>query len=889
MKPIYLKFKGLNSFSEQAEIDFSKTTQSGIFGIFGDTGSGKSTILDAINFALYGEVDRSKEKTDVINYNSDGVEVQFTFDVTNCGVCKNYLVERSIKKKSGTHKATLYEQSGKESVCIADNASSVKEKIIEIIGVQAEDFRKCIALPQGEFATFVQSKASDRINLIERLFNLSKYGGKLKDKLRALEIQTDREYENIRGELSAYAEVSKDAIKQVSEELNSAKLLLVKLTEENQKLSTELDGAKKLFENKKQLDNARAALSKLQSNSLEMEKLRKNLDRLPDCRRICDESLSLNIILSKLNSDKELLKKLIADSENFETVLKKCKNDIDGFNYEAKVNANTQKQAELSAFGDKFITLGNLELKIGAVKKEISRHSEKMAKAQSEVDKDIKAINYIKEQLNAIPETNLRDFFFGELKDVITCDVYVNEFDYLCNIKSGLENFKAETKLYKYIDAELSKRIEYLEGLIREYSPKTLINVEERVNEIQKNTEKREYYLTKLNSGDIELAKNRNDLALVEERLNASNKELEEKTAEYISLLDELSKKYGEKPDYSKISVGLVNEKKELDIEFNKLKRAREINDDNLKKTLAEIAATNTLIATLTVDVENRKNILNGLLSHANFASVDECKRLIDEFGDYASAQKTLKEYDAQRQANLSAIDALVKIEGIEEITEQKVKEISVKKLGGDRALSEARANITVKDRALSDLNIKLARKNEINKRLKCVNEKRNLIGQLRDLIKNNKFMEFVAEGHLIEISAIASKTLLDLTDGRYFLIYNDGFFVGDNFNAGKNRGVNTLSGGETFLVSLSLALALSSVICARSNKNIEFFFLDEGFGTLDETLIDVVMNALEKLKSANFTIGIISHVEELKHRIESKIIVNKATESHGSTITVCC
>lgn len=75
MKPLKLKFKGINSFSEQTEIDFEKLTRNGIFGIFGDTGSGKSTILDCINFALYGKVERSKEKLDIINYNSDVAEV----------------------------------------------------------------------------------------------------------------------------------------------------------------------------------------------------------------------------------------------------------------------------------------------------------------------------------------------------------------------------------------------------------------------------------------------------------------------------------------------------------------------------------------------------------------------------------------------------------------------------------------------------------------------------------------------------------------------------------------------------------------------------------------------------------------------------------------------
>ena len=145
--------------------------------------------------------------------------------------------------------------------------------------------------------------------------------------------------------------------------------------------------------------------------------------------------------------------------------------------------------------------------------------------------------------------------------------------------------------------------------------------------------------------------------------------------------------------------------------------------------------------------------------------------------------------------------------------------------------------------------------------------------------------MEFIAEEHLQNVTHNASARLLSLTMGKYFLRYNGGFFVGDNLNGGTLRGVHTLSGGEVFLVSLSLALALSEEICARSSRPMEFFFLDEGFGTLDSTLVDTVMDSLEKLRNEHFAIGIISHVEELKHRIEKKISVEKATDTHGSQI----
>ena len=189
MKPVKLQFKGINSFSEQTEIDFEKLTKSGIFGIFGDTGSGKSTILDCINFALYGKVERSKEKLDIINYRCDAAEVKFEFDVINEGKRKRYIAERVLKKKSGLHKAALYE----DGVCVADNATTVNKKVTAVLGIDAEDFRKCIALPQGEFSQFVKSQPSERIALIERLFSLYKYGDRLKERLKARESAAETE------------------------------------------------------------------------------------------------------------------------------------------------------------------------------------------------------------------------------------------------------------------------------------------------------------------------------------------------------------------------------------------------------------------------------------------------------------------------------------------------------------------------------------------------------------------------------------------------------------------------------------------------------------------------------------------------------------------------
>ena len=121
-----------------------------------------------------------------------------------------------------------------------------------------------------------------------------------------------------------------------------------------------------------------------------------------------------------------------------------------------------------------------------------------------------------------------------------------------------------------------------------------------------------------------------------------------------------------------------------------------------------------------------------------------------------------------------------------------------------------------------------------------------------------------------------ASETLGIFTRHKYGLELDteNGFVIRDDANGGIRRPVTTLSGGETFLTSLALALALSSQIQLKGQSPLEFFFLDEGFGTLDSSLLDIVIDALERLSTRERVIGLISHVPELKSRITRRLVV---------------
>ena len=107
MRPVYLEFCGINSFSEKAEIDFTKLLDGGLFGIFGDTGSGKTTILDSIVFALYGKIERARGGvgSDIINYGCDRAYVNFEFETESDEGRKVYRIEREIRRKNSLQKA----------------------------------------------------------------------------------------------------------------------------------------------------------------------------------------------------------------------------------------------------------------------------------------------------------------------------------------------------------------------------------------------------------------------------------------------------------------------------------------------------------------------------------------------------------------------------------------------------------------------------------------------------------------------------------------------------------------------------------------------------------------------------------------------------------------
>lgn len=251
--------------------------------------------------------------------------------------------------------------------------------------------------------------------------------------------------------------------------------------------------------------------------------------------------------------------------------------------------------------------------------------------------------------------------------------------------------------------------------------------------------------------------------------------------------------------------------------------------------------------------------------------------------------REEIVQYQDQRKLNLANLRRVnEKLQG-QTIAAEAWQQLQDSRSEIQNQLAELNKQLILLEAEQADMQVRLQAKQELLNKKQSLDQEYGLLGDLENLFRGNKFVDFIARTQLSYIAKEASNNLKDITRGRYALEINaDGdFVIRDDFNGGVRRATHTLSGGETFLCSLALALALSSHI-QLGRASLEFFFLDEGFGSLDPDTLDIVIDSLESLHSETLSVGLISHVEELKQRVPRKLIVSQAVPGvSGSTVTI--
>lgn len=268
MKPVLLKIKGLNSFIEEQSVDFDKLTEAGLFGIFGPTGSGKSTILDAMTLALYGRVHRAGGGTSgIINSQSDFTKVYFEFTIGAGTERKRYFIQRRLKKhinkKNGsesikTEEALLCDISEPDNMqVIRQGQRDVNAGVEEIIGLSAEDFTRSVVLPQGNFSEFLKLNGRERREMLERIFSLEKYGEEMTMRINRLKAGRYIEQNRLEEALNIYGDINREGLKELQSELEEKKKLCSELIKALEKSEQDYQQYRQIWQWQQELETYR--------------------------------------------------------------------------------------------------------------------------------------------------------------------------------------------------------------------------------------------------------------------------------------------------------------------------------------------------------------------------------------------------------------------------------------------------------------------------------------------------------------------------------------------------------------------------------------------------------------------------------------------------------
>jgi len=282
LKPVSLKIAGLHSFREPQTVDFARLCEAGLFGIFGPTGSGKSTILDALTLALFGRVDRAANRTrGIINHATDRVVVELVFELHQEGERRRYRVER-VYRRTGDNQvqlqaARLVESTGAGEVPLAEK-SAVDEAVKKLLGLGVDDFTRAVVLPQGKFDEFLRKvQPRDRRAMLERLFGLEEYGDHLKKKLDREAGAVERVLTACQGELDGMGDASDEALQKAADALAVAERQAGEASLHYQALSQQHAETAQVWNLQEEAARVRSALAALEEEAPSMARIEARL------------------------------------------------------------------------------------------------------------------------------------------------------------------------------------------------------------------------------------------------------------------------------------------------------------------------------------------------------------------------------------------------------------------------------------------------------------------------------------------------------------------------------------------------------------------------------------------------------------------------------------
>ena len=931
MRPTRLVISAFGPYAEKTVIELDKLGTSGLFLISGDTGAGKTTIFDAISFALFGTASGSSRNASgdyakhfrCLNATPDTptfVDLTFAYAGREYRVVRNPEYERPKMRGDGMTKenalATFYYPEGSGKVGPASRTVSgdkaVTDAVRDIIRVNAEQFSQIAMIAQGDFLKLLLTTTDERIQIFRQLFKTDKFET-LQDaiKKQALELK------NMCGESESHAcvEVSHvscdeksafvsdvEAAKNLAKEKRIADWkeiceLLEKVVGEDSAavdsmkngldgyaarmtaMNQELGKARSIENARKSLDEAKrnhakllpslepltAALTAAEAHKPECEKLQEEVttlrNSLPEYGQLEEARSNIKVKERELARAKESLESRKVDFEKRNSEILKLEEEFKG------LSDAGENKAKLDAQQETLETRKKQLVQVGGTVKELDDAEEALRIAQKEyldADEKYRQSNEIYEAKNRAFLNEQAGILAETLEEGIECPV--------CG--STAHPHKACKSVDAPTQAELEELKRSVAGLLEAWNTKAGKASRAKAARDAKREELEKKLAELFGECTVEECKEKiraefdsvkTQLADVVSKLNAENVRAARK-AELEKLLPAIKEKHeGSRTENEKLAKDVAAAEAEL------VTQKKHAEDAAKKLPYAGKADAEKVI-------REKQDAVAGIQSAIKLATekLNGCKENLKELeGQVKSLEGQLK--DAP-QYNLEELETKCRALADEQQT-----------LTG--AWKTASGRLEQNKRSLKEIS-------GIAESLGILLKKRMWVENLSDTVngtlsgKDKMMLETYVQGaYLDRILRKANTRFLRLSNGKYELVRreqasNKRSQSGLDLNVidhtcGKQREVKTLSGGESFLASLSLALGLADEVQSSAGGiELDTMFIDEGFGSLDEEILRVAIDTLQNLAGSNRLVGIISHVEGLENRIDKNVRVQKDADN---------
>lgn len=928
MRPLKLSFESFNSYANKTSIDFEDFNSNGIFLITGPTGSGKTTIFDAIKYALYGEAS-GEDRKNISNFSDFanlGSQSSVTFEFLHRGVkyrierISSYQVSKKNKtpeadKKTGDKKTTVnfYQLIDGEEKLLASNARKVNEEVQNLLGIDKNQFSQIVMIAQGDFSKILTASGGDREKLLRNIFNTEIYQ-QLQERLKTNTSQLEKEHEkNLATAKNALQDINLNSQEQsdkVLEYLNNEKTILSHLDEintfieeQNSALNKEahsLDSKTIKLSNRK--DALTGYLSQLESNQ-----------KIKDQISACNEYLDLHKpILDQKKSAYDQAKKNEVEIERLHSDIPKLENKIGRYD-------SASKQVE------------SIELEISKLDSQLLEHKQQIELLDKKSTETQTLQNELKEKKqrleansNKLTEINR---LISEIEQTVkrkeNADVYLKKLE---EEQVALEelSIKYNQSEEEYLSAEQkfsAAQAGILASKLIEGSPCPVCGsihhpqIASLSNDVPSETKIKKLKDT-MESFRQKKQKQSEVAATSKTKLDFENNEFKQLFTHVLSavhLIDEFKnvESFEELVHANEIliqqksAIESQNKKKEiLESEINQT-------DMDLKNIEENKAEVNNSIQELTNHLNLRNGALLSIKNSGDLIDIDKIKichenavtrweilsnqlhQSKEEF-DKESAEFEKQKY--ARQKLESQFDNTLCIDPSN--LKDQIQEIDIEQQEIKNKITEINHMISINESPLNTIK-------RIHHDAITTEKKYNTTKTLYDFVSGKSsnsesgcisLENYVQRSYLQRVVGAANDRLAIMTDSQFVLKtkgdrkYKKNDYLDlevTDLYTGKDRDVKSLSGGEKFMTSLALALGFSDVIQQDAGGiQLDSMFIDEGFGTLDSETLEQALRLLDQLSTnSNTLVGIISHVEELKNRIPQQIVVSK--DLNGSSLEV--